>query len=110
MNGVDSEGAHGVFLRPRGPSLWATAILTPLPGQTTKITFCIVFNAVGHFFWADERAWWRSRKRRYPRRGHGLSMPVFVPSSEGKYYEEVVKQAVFGPRFSRSLAIFFKGG
>ncbi len=52
MNGVDSEGARGVVLRPRGPSLWATAILTPLPGQTTKITFCIVFNAVGHFFWA----------------------------------------------------------
>ncbi len=73
-----------MFLQSRGPSLWATAILTPLPGQTTKITFYIVINAVGPLLLGLMNAHGGEAERGDARRGHGLSMPMFVSSPEGK--------------------------
>ncbi len=90
---------------------WATAILTPLPGQTTKITFYIVFNAIGPLLLGLMNA----RVGEAARGGIPGAVTVSrcrcsCPRRRGKYDEDVVKQAVFGPSFSRSRAIFFRRG
>ena len=100
-----------MVLRPRGPSLWATAILTLLPGQTMKITYCIVFSAVGHLLLdRHERVCRGSRKGGGGRRSHGLSMPMVVPSSEGKYDEDGVSKPYSDRDFHHPEQYFSKGG